>query len=144
MKKEEIFNILYGKEKWDVWEEFQKTEKSIEDSKEIYDYYDEIKNMLLNQTSHVRLRSFRIICKLAKWDKQNKIDEDINLILSILDDDKPTIVRQCLSALPSLLDNKKEISNVVKNKLRNLNLEKYKDSMRPLIQKDIESLINKQ
>lgn len=144
MKKEEILNILYGKEKWDVWEEFQKIENSIDDSKEIYDYYDEIKNMLLNQTSHVRLRGFRIICKLSKWDKQNKINEDINLMLSILDDDKPTIVRQCLSALPSLLDNKKELSNVVKNKIKSISLEKYKDSMRPLIQKDIEFLINKQ
>lgn len=141
MKKEEIFNILYGKEKWDVWEEFQKTEKSIEDSKEIYDYYDEIKNMLLDQTSYIRLRGFRIICKLSKWDIQKKINEDINLILNILDDDKPTIVRQCLSVLPSLLENKKELSNIIKNKLENLNLEKYKDSMKPLIQKDIEFLI---
>ena len=142
MNKEEIFNILYGKETWDIWRDFQKIESSIDKSEMLYEYFDDIKKMLLDEKSHIRIRGFKIICKLSKWDRDNKTNNAIESLLNVLDDEKPTIVRQCLASLNSLLLYKPDLSNKIESKLKNMDLSKYKDSMKPLIQKDIDCILN--
>ena len=142
MSKEEIFNIFYGKETWDIWRKFQKIESSIDESKMLYEYFDDIKKMLLDEKSYIKMRGFRIICKLSKWDNDNKINNIIDILLQVLDDEKPTIVRLCLSSLNNLLLYKIDLSEKVENKLKNMDLSKYKDSMKPLIQKDIDCILN--
>lgn len=142
MSKEEIFNIFYGKETWDIWRKFQEIESSIDESKLLYEFFDDIKKMLLDEKSYIKMRGFRIICKLSKWDNDNKINNIIDILLQVLDDEKPTIVRQCLSSLNNLLLYKIDLSEKVENKLKNMDLSKYKDSMKPLIQKDINCILN--
>lgn len=142
MHKEEIFNIFYGKETWDIWRKFQEIESSIDESKILYGYFDDIKKMLFDEKSHIKMRGFRIICKLSKWDKDNKINNIIDSLLQVLDDEKPTIVRLCLSSLNDLILYKIDLVEKVENKLKNMDLSKYKDSMKPLIQKDIDSILN--
>ena len=63
-------------------------------------------------------------------------------MLNVLDDEKLTIVRQCLASLNSLLLYKPDLSNKIESKLKNMDLSKYKDSMKPLIQKDIDCILN--
>ena len=142
MNKEEILNILYGKETRDIWRNFQEIESSIDKSEMLYEYFDDIKKMLLDEKSHIRMRGFRIICKLSKWDRDNKTNNAIESLLNVLDDEKPTIVRQCLASLNSLLLYKPDLSNKIESKLKNMDLSKYKDSMKPLIQKDIDCILN--
>lgn len=141
MSKEEIFNIFYGKETWDIWRKFQEIESSIDESKLLYEFFDDIKKMLLNEKSYIKMRGFRIICKLSKWDNDNKINNNIDILLQVLDDEKPTIVRQCLSSLNNLLLYKIDLSEKVENKLKKLDLSKYKDTMKPLIKKDIDFIL---
>ena len=141
MSKEEIFNIFYGKETWDIWRKFQEIESSIDESKLLYEFFDDIKKMLLDEKSYIKMRGFRIICKLSKWDKDNKINNIIDILLQVLDDEKPTIVRQCLSSLNNLLLYKIDLSEKVENKLKKLDLSKYKDTMKPLIKKDIDFIL---
>lgn len=141
MNKEEIFNIFYGKETWDIWKKFQEIESDIDKSNKLYEYFDDIKKMLLDEKSHIKMRGFRIICKLSKCDKDNKINNIIDSLLQVLDNGKPTIVRLCLSSLNNLLLYKTDLKEKVENKLRNMDLSKYKDSMKPLIQKDIDYII---
>ena len=141
MNKEEIFNIFYGKETWDIWRKFQEIESSIDESKLLYKYFDDIKKMLLDEKSYIKMRGFRIICKLSKWDNDNKINNIIDILLQVLDDEKPTIVRQCLSSLNNLLLYKIDLSEKVENKLKKLDLSKYKDTMKPLIKKDIDFIL---
>ncbi len=141
MNKKEIFDILYDKEKWDIWRKFQNIEISIDNSDELYKYYEDVKNMLFSDQSYIKMRGFRIICKLSKWDKNNEINNDIDILLKVLDDEKPTIVRQCLSAISILLLYKKELSKSVEEKLRNIDCSKYKDSMACLIKKDIDNIL---
>ena len=141
MNKEEIFNIFYDKEKWDVWQKFQDIENSIEDSDELYKYFDDVKTMLLDDRSYVKMRGFRIICKLSKWDKDNKINDIIDILLQVLNDEKSTIVRMCLKSINDLLLYKTELSNKVEIKLKNMDLSKYKKSMSLLIKKDIDYIL---
>ena len=91
MNKEEIFNIFYGKETWDIWRKFQEIEGSIDESKLLYEYLDDIGKMLLDEKSYIKMRGFRIICKLSKWDKKNKINNIIDSLLQVLDDEKPLL-----------------------------------------------------
>ena len=55
MNKEEIFNIFYGKETWDIWRQFQEIESSIDESKLLYEYLDDIKKKLLGEKSHIKM-----------------------------------------------------------------------------------------
>ena len=43
LSKEEMFNVFYDKEKWEIWDRFKKIENSIEDSNMLYEYFDDIK-----------------------------------------------------------------------------------------------------
>ena len=51
------------------------------------------------QSSFVRVRGFRLCCAQAQWDSENKLERHIDELLAILDDDKPTAVRQYMSAV---------------------------------------------
>ena len=140
-KKETIFNTFYGKETVEVYSAFKEIENDIEDSNYLLEYFDEIVEMLSNDKSYIKIRGFRIICKLAKWDVENKIDKVIDLMLNILDDSKPTIVRMSLEALSNLIIYKKKLSPKIKSKVSKIDYLKFKDSMSPLIKKDIDRLL---
>lgn len=110
------------------------------ESNELYDYFEKFLKLLSQQSSFVRVRGFRLCCAQAQWDSENKLGYHIDELLAILDDDKPTAVRQCLTALHTVILYKPDLCGRIEEKLRTLNLGKYKDSMRPLIEKDIEEL----
>lgn len=97
--------------------------------------------MLNNEKTFVRVRAFRLICSLAKWDKENKRERNIDFILKEFDDNTSTSVRQCLNKLNLILIYKPQLSYKVENKLTKLELSKYKESMQPLIKKDIDLLL---
>lgn len=65
----------------------------------------------------------------------------MNKILKELDDDMGVAIRQCLLKINLILIYKIELSDIIENKLRNLDLSKYKDSMQTLIKKDIENVL---
>lgn len=143
MKKEEILEIMYGKEKWEVYRKFELLESSIDTSNELYDYFDEFLNMLKSEKSYVKVRAFRIICNLSKWDVNNKIEKNVNLLLSVINDEKPTNVRQYLKVLNTLILYKPNLIHIIKEKIKEIDCTKYKDTMSSLIKKDIEEILKK-
>ena len=60
-------------------------------------------------------------------------------MLMLLNDDKPIVVRKCLEALHELLVFK-NYNDKVLEVLNNMHTQKYADSMKPLIDKDIAEL----
>lgn len=116
-------------------------EKIAEKSDAIYEYFDIFLEMLDNEKSFIKVRGFRLICKNAKWDKNNKIDNSIDKILQELNDEKPTSVRQCLNAIAEIVEYKKSLNNKIKEKLLKINYLNYKDSMQSLIFKDVEKIL---
>lgn len=109
---------------------------------ELYAYFEDFLGLLKGKSSYVRTRGFRLICAQAQWDHENKIERNIDVLLSMLDDEKPTAIRQCLAALHNIVLYKPDLSETIEAKLDHLDLSKYKDSMSPLIQKDIDELRN--
>ena len=109
---------------------------------EVYAYFEDFVGLMKGKSSYVRTRGFRLICAQAQWDHENKIERNIDVLLSMLDDEKPTAIRQCLAALHNIVLYKPDLSETIEAKLDHLDLSKYKDSMSPLIQKDIDELRN--
>ena len=142
MNKEEIFNIFYGKETWDIWRKFQEIESSIDESEFLYKYFDDIKKCCLMKNHILKCEDLELYANYLNGIKIIKINNIIDSLLQVLDDEKPTIVRLCLSSLNNLLLYKIDLSGKVESKLKNMDLSKYKDSMKPLIQKDIDCILN--
>ncbi len=111
------------------------------ESNELYNYFDELLKMLNSEKTFIRVRGFRLICSLAKWDKENKINNNIEDILKELDDDKGTSVRDCLGKLNLILMYKLELTKIIEKKLKGIDLSKHKENMQPLIKKDIDNIL---
>lgn len=111
------------------------------ESNELYNYFDELLGMINNDKTFIRVRGFRLICSLAKCDSENKINKNINLILTELEDEKGTSVRQCLGKINLILIYKPELSEIIENKLKLIDISRYKESMQSLIKKDIDYII---
>lgn len=138
--KEKIEN-LYNEDNNIAYKTLLELETMTTKSNELYIYFNEFLKMINNEKTFIRVRGFRLICSLAKWDNENRINKNIDIILSELEDKKGTSVRQCLEKLNLILMYKIELTDVIENKVRNLELTKYKDSMRSLIKKDIDYIL---
>ena len=138
--KEKIKN-LYNEDNNSAYKTLLELEIITTESNELYNYFNEFLKMLNDEKTFIRVRGFRLICSLAKWDNENKINKNIDIILKELEDEKGTSVRQCLEKLNLILMHKIELTDIIENKVRNLELSKYKESMQFLIKKDIDYIL---
>jgi hypothetical protein len=107
----------------------------------LYSYLNEFIAMLKSEKYVIRVRGFRLLCKQAKWDIDDKINEVITEILFAVNDEKPTAVRQALQYLTYIVLNKRELVGIIKEAVLSIDCSRFKDTMRPLIEKDIQALI---
>ena len=105
--------------------------------KYVYDF----SNMLEDSNSYVRVRAFFLICNQARWANDGQIMEVFERMSSLLYDSKPTVVRQCLGALHEVILYRPEMADVISEAVGRIDVNKYKDSMSPLIRRDIEALV---
>ena len=133
--------LLYDKDTSIAYANLQGLEAISEEEDSLYCYFDDFLSMLSSEKYVIRVRGVRLLCKQAKWDGENKLNQFINRILSALDDEKPTAVRQALKALEDVAVHKKELHGKLKDKALSINFLAYKDTMHSLIQKDIRSLM---
>ena len=76
MMKDKI-NNLYNKDDNVSYNTLKELELIASQSNELYEYFDELLNMLNNEKSFIRVRGFRLICALAKWDTKGKTENNI-------------------------------------------------------------------
>lgn len=133
---------LYNKDDKVSYKSLLDLEIEVTESNELYDYFNELLKMLENEKSFIRVRAFRLIAALAKWDKNNKIKNNIDIILNELDDETSTSVRQCLNKLNLILIYKPELFKKVARKLKKLDISKYKENMQSLIKRNINKILN--
>ena len=136
----EMMTVLRGKNSTEGYQLLQLLEQRSAESDELYASLEDFLGLLSDRSSLVRVRGFRLACAQARWDAEGKLDRAVHALLSMLEDEKPTAVRQCLSALPELLRWKPELAGAVEAKLAAIDLTKYSGSMRPLLEKDIAEL----
>jgi len=110
------------------------------ESDELYGCLEDFIGLLKSKSAFVRVRGFRLACAQAPWDAEGRLDRELDRLLSMLDDPKPAAVRQYLAALPVLIRQKPDLRARIGAGLDAIELSKYKDSMRPLIEADIAAL----
>lgn len=141
MQIEDNIEPLYNKDGTETYNKLLELEEVSDKSNVLYKHFDEFLEMLASDKYGIRVRGFCMLCKQAKWDVDNKINKNIDKILKLLEDEKPTAVRQYLQSMKDVVKYKKELNLKVKEKLLSINCMKYKDTMQNLILKDIEELM---
>lgn len=107
------------------------------DTDKWYVCFDEVASLLNHPKSLVRNRALYILAANARWDEENRFNSIIDDYLTHITDEKPITARQCIKALAQVgLAKTQYIPRILKS-LHSADLSKYKDSMRPLIEKDI-------
>lgn len=133
--------LLYEKDTSQAYACLQELEALSEREGTLYEHFDVFLSMLSSEKYVVRVRGFRLICKQARWDTQDKLNKNIDTILLILGDERPTAVRQALKALEYVVVYKKELHEIIRNKAMAIDPLIYKDTMHSLLQKDVRSLL---
>lgn len=102
-----------------------------------YEYFDDFASLINHPKSLVRNRVLYIIAANVQWDYENRFNVILSEYLSHITDEKPITARQCIKALVQVGKAKPQYIPIIINHLHSADLSKYKDSMRPLIEKDI-------
>ena len=109
-------------------------------SDKYYSYFDDFIELLDSNNSYIRNRAFSLCCAQARWDADKKIDKALKKMFILFHDEKPITVRQSLKAIQEVIIFKPELNHTIKKELDTIDLGKYKDSMAPLIKKDIDEI----
>lgn len=112
-------------------------EKTSEVSNILYPYINVFMDMVQSKNYYVKVRGFRLFCMQSRWDDNRFIDKNINFLLDILNEERPTIIRQALEYLKEIAIYKGELKEKLLEKVENLDATKFKDTMKDLIKKDI-------
>lgn len=131
---------LYEKDTKLAYASLQQLEALSMQGDALYPYLGEFIAMLGSGRYVVRVRGFRLLCLQARWDAKNLIDDNIDAILAALNDPKPTAVRQMLQYLAYLAPHKKALGDKIEKAATGINLSRFRDTMLPLVQRDIHSL----
>lgn len=116
------------------------TDKIIAESQETdewYEYFDDFASLLDHPKSLVRNRAIGILAAIAEWDAENRFDAIISDFLAHITDEKPITARYCIKALAQVGSARPKYIPAILSSLHSADLSRYKDSMRPLVEKDI-------
>lgn len=102
-----------------------------------YEYFDAFAGLLNHPKSLVRNRAINILAANAQWDEDRRFDGILDAFLAHITDVKPITARQCVKALAEIGKAQPQYIPRIMKALQAADLTAYKDSMRPLIEKDI-------
>ena len=142
MELDMLLSILTAKDTKQGYGALLELERLSEACDDLYPYAERFAEMVHDRAWAVRCRGFRLFCKQARWDEDGVIDRHLDRALTILEDEKPTAVRQALAALLDVVPYKRALWPAIRTRAEAIDPAQYKDSMAPLIQKDIQTLLN--
>lgn len=137
LMKEQILADLTSKNDRVAWALTEKIVSESQETDQWYDCFDDFASLLSHPKALVRNRGFSLLAANVKWDDENRFDAHIAEFLSHITDEKPISARRCIQALAQIGQAKPRCIPLILTALHNADLSKYKDSMRPLIEKDM-------
>ncbi len=78
-----------------------------------------------------------LVAENTKWDAQNRMEETIDEYLTLLNDEKPITIRQCIQVLGKVAPFKPGLNKKIVGKLISFDLMAVKETMRKSILLDI-------
>lgn len=137
----EIISLLTDKDDKKAFEATKKIAAASEFSPEYCSYLEDFASLLSSKSSYIRTRAFILCCCQARWDTEGRLKNILPRMLTLFHNSKPTVVRQCLKAAEEIIAFRPEYGKIIEKELRSINLQAYKDSMIPLIKKDIDEVL---
>lgn len=116
------------------------TDQIIQESRETDEWYGcfhEFASLLDHPKSFVRNRALYLLAANVQWDEERRFDAILPAFLAHITDEKPITARQCVKALAQVGAARPDYIPAILSALHSADLSKYKDSMRPLIERDI-------
>ena len=135
--RETIAARLTGKDDKLAYAFAQKIISESRETDEWYEFFDDFAALLAHPKSLVRNRALCILAANAQWDEAHRFDAVLPAFLAHVTDEKPITARQCVKALAEVGTAKPQYIPAILSRLRSADLSKYKDSMRPLVERDI-------
>ena len=132
---------LFDKDTKEAYYNLLLLEQLSETTNKLYPYFYDFFEMIHSEKYVVRVRGYRLLCKQAKWDNENRINEILDELLAHIEDEKPTAVRQKIKSLEDIVPYKKELNDKIKKVALSIDCSRFKDTMSPLITKDIQNLV---
>ena len=109
-----------------------------EESDAPYRYAEDFARLLDSPRSLKRDRELALV---ARWDRSGLVDGAIGKYLACLRDPKPITVRQCFQHMPMLAQSKPQLQQQWADVLANADFSGYMGSMRPLLEKDRQTVL---
>lgn len=134
-KVEELLEFLTSRNNSQAYQALKALEEMSAESNCLYPHMDKFIAMASSGNSYVRTRGLALIAHNAKWDVDGKIDGIIDRYLEHITDEKPICARQCIKLLPLLAEAKPALAPKIVSSLRDANVARYPDSMRPWFKK---------
>ena len=134
---QEIISMLTAKDDKYACAIADKIISESQDTDEWYKYFNAFASLLNHPKSFIRNRALYILAANAQWDDENRFDTILDDYLAHVTDEKPITARQCIKALTQVGKAKPQYVPRIIGCFRSADLSKYKDSMRPLIEKDM-------
>lgn len=104
---------------------------------DVYPFWQIFRDKLKSDNSYQRSIGLMLIAENAKWDTQNQMEDTIDEYLTILNDEKPITIRQCIQALGKVVQFKPGLNKKIIDKLISFDLMTVKETMRKSILLDI-------
>lgn len=108
---------------------------------DVYPFWDDFRIKLKNNNSYQRSIGLMLIAENAKWDLESKLEDSIDEYLSLLKDEKPITIRQCIQSLGKIVPYKQNLNNRIADKLISFNITGIKETIRKSILIDILSVL---
>lgn len=100
-------------------------------------YLTDFAALLQHKNSLVRNRGIHILAANAKWAGEEDFGSLMDELLRHVTDEKPITARACIQVLPEIAAAQPEMIPRIRQTLERADLTGYRDSMQPLLLKDI-------
>ncbi|MCC0639851.1 MULTISPECIES: SufBD protein [unclassified Clostridioides] len=137
-----LIKELCSKNHNEAYKTFLFLENESKKSNITYCFFDYFLEMINNESSYIRTRGLLLIVANAKWDTDNKIEMNIDSILSHIVDKKPSVSRNFIQSLPNIIKYKKQLIHRIRAELSNADINIYNDNMKSLVEKDIRNTLS--
>lgn len=134
---EVLWRTLQDRDANRAYAAFRELEAQAAESPDVHGRFDELTEMLAAKSAYARTRGFLLLVASAGWDESGRVEAAFERMEALLHDAKPTVVRQCVQALPRLAQAKPQMVNRIVSALESVDAGAYRDAMQPLIAADV-------
>lgn len=133
----ELVEQLTSRDNSEAYASCELLRKAAATDPEVAAFIDAFTDMLDAPSSYARTRGFLLLVACARWDSDGRIETAFDRMAACLHDPKPTVVRQCIKALPGLVLSQPHLAARVVTELEAIDPGAYRESMQPLIAADV-------